>query len=63
MALGVAVKVDDSTQPTPYESMKMAELRKAAEALGVDVSTAKTKKEVIKLLETAEASEGVPSGL
>ena len=34
--------------------MKMAELREAAEALGVDASAAKTKREVIAMLEAAE---------
>ena len=36
--------------------MKMAELRKAAAALGVDASGAKSKKEVIAMLEAAEAA-------
>jgi hypothetical protein len=37
--------------------MKMAELRKAAAALGVDASAAKTKSEVIALIEGAEAAK------
>ncbi|WP_455619636.1 response regulator receiver protein [Eisenbergiella sp.] len=53
VAAGVAVKVE-KTEHEPYESMKMAELRKAAAALGVDASTAKSKKEVIVMLEAAE---------
>lgn len=57
VALGVAEKVEETTQLSPYEGMKMTELRKTAEALGVDVSAAKTKKEVIALLESAGATE------
>lgn len=37
--------------------MKMAELRKAAAAMGVDAGTAKSKKEVIAMLEAAEAAK------
>lgn len=55
VAAGVAVKVEAPEQPKTYAGMKMAELRKAAEALHVDVGSAKTKKEVIALLEAAEA--------
>ena len=57
VAVGVAVKVDEPEQPSPYTGMKMSELRKAAAAQGVDVSTAKTKKEVIAALEAAETAE------
>lgn len=57
VAAGVAVKVEEpTTQAKAYEDMKMAELREAAAALGVDVSTAKTKSEVIALLEAAETT-------
>lgn len=56
VAAGVAVKVEEPAQAKTYASMKMAELRQAAEALGVDVSAAKTKKEVIAMLE-ARAQE------
>ena len=56
VAAGVAVKVEEPAQAT-YADMKMAELRKAAAALGVDVSGAKTKKEVIAKLEAFEHAE------
>lgn len=56
VALGVAEYVEE---PAPnYEKMKIAELRGAAAALGVDVSEAKSKKEVIALLEAAENGKG-----
>lgn len=55
VAAGVAVKVEEPAQATAYENMKMAELRKVAAALGVDVSTAKSKREVIAILRTVEA--------
>lgn len=57
VAAGVAEYVEESTQAKAYENMKMAELRKAAAALGVDASAAKSKKEVIAILEAAEAQE------
>lgn len=57
IAAGVAVKVEEPAQVKTYDNMKMAELRKAAAALGVDVSAAKTKKDVIAILEAAEAQE------
>lgn len=56
VAAGVAVKVDEATQANAYESMKMAELREAAAAIGVDASKAKSKKEVIAMLEAAETT-------
>ena len=58
MAAGVAVKVEEparEVKPSPYAKMKMAELRKVAATLGVNVSGAKTKKDVIAALEKAEA--------
>lgn len=58
--LGVAVKVED-TDPANYNSMKMADLRKAAAALGVDASTAKSRKEVIAMLEAATAKSKAPT--
>lgn len=58
VAAGVAVKVEEPKQATPYADMKMAELRKAAAALGVDVSGAKSKKEVIAMLTAAETDTG-----
>lgn len=56
VAAGVAEPVPETEAPkvTKYDGMKMAELRKAAEALGVDASAAKTKREVIAMLEAAE---------
>lgn len=57
VAAGVAVKVEETAQAKNYANMKMAELRKAATALGVDASAAKTKKEAIAMLEAAEAQE------
>lgn len=57
VAAGVAVKVEENAWAKSYGNMKMAELRKAAAALGVDASAAKTKKEVIAMLEAAEAEQ------
>lgn len=54
VAAGVAVKVEEPEKKYTTD-MKMAELRSAAAALGVDVSGAKSKKEVIAKLEAAEA--------
>ena len=58
VAAGVAVKVEGPGAATAYGDMKMAELRKAAAALGVDVSAAKSKRDVIAMLETAKAEKG-----
>ena len=55
VAAGVAVYVEQSAQAKAYAGMKMAELRRAAAALGVDVSAAKSKREVVAALEAAEA--------
>ena len=60
VAAGVAVKVEDTEQAKAYANMKMAELRKVAAALGVDVSGAKTKKEVLAIIEAGEAVEETP---
>lgn len=60
VAAGVAVKVEEPAQANAYENMKMAELRKTAASLGVDVSGAKSKREVIAILETAEARQDRP---
>lgn len=63
VAAGVAVKVtepaqvENPAQADPYASMKMAELRKVAVALGVDVTACKSKKEVIAILRAAKAQE------
>lgn len=57
VAAGVAVKVEEPAQANAWANMKMAELRQAAAALGVDVSTAKTKKDVIAMLEAAGTAE------
>ena len=54
---GVAVKVEPSKKSKDYNRMKMAELRKAAAAAGVDADkakAAKSKKELIALLEAAQ---------
>ena len=56
VALGVAEKVENEPD-RDYNHMKMAELRKAAAAMGVDAGTAKSKKEVIAMLEAAEAAK------
>lgn len=58
VAAGVAVKVEEPEQPTAYADMKMAELRKAAAAQGIDASGAKSKKEVIAMLTAAETDTG-----
>ena len=60
VAAGVAVKVEEPAEERAYDDMKMAELRKAAAALGVDVSAAKSKREVIAILEAAEARQDLP---
>lgn len=54
IAAGVAVKVEEPAQESPYADMKMAELRKVAAEKGVEIGAAKTKKEVIAKLEAAE---------
>lgn len=59
VAAGVAAYVEEPANDKGYENMKMAELRKAAAALGVDASAAKTKREVIAMLEAAEATEKI----
>lgn len=56
VAAGVAVKVEVPAQTAEdYDKMKMADLRKAAAALGVDASAAKTKQDVIAMIEAAQA--------
>ena len=56
--------VEETAEEKAYSNMKMAELRKAAAAYGVDASKCRSKKEVIELLEAAkgkakaEPSEG-----
>lgn len=60
VGMGVAVKVEAADQAN-YDNMKMAELRKAAAALGVDASTVKTKKEVIAMLEAANNAGEAPT--
>lgn len=55
VAAGVAVMVEEPTQAKAYDNMKMAELRKLAEAKGINVAEARSKKAVIALLEAAEA--------
>lgn len=55
VAAGVAVKVEASDKAKDYNRMKMAELRKAAAAYGVDASKCRSKKEAIELIEAAKA--------
>lgn len=64
VAAGVAEPVPDAEaqKPGKYDGLKMAELRKAAEALGVDAGAAKTKREVIDMLEAAEARADTGAG-
>lgn len=53
VAAGVAVKVEEPVKANNYAGLKMAELRRIAEARGVDVRGARAKDEVIALLEAA----------
>ena len=52
---GVAAYVEETAEEKAYSSMKMAELRKAAAAYGVDASKIRSKKEVIAMIEAAKA--------
>lgn len=54
IAAGVAVKVEEPEPSKAYEKMKMAELRKAASARGIDAGAVKDKAELIAMLEAAE---------
>lgn len=59
IAVGVAVKVEEpAPAASPYENLKMSELRRIATTKGVDVSAARSKGEVIAILETAETTPG-----
>lgn len=58
VALGVAEVVELSDDYSA--DMKMADLRKAAAAHGVDASAAKSKKEVIAMIEAAKAVKSEP---
>lgn len=59
IAAGVAVKVEEpAPAASPYENLKMSELRRIATTKGVDVSAARSKGEVIAILETAETAPG-----
>lgn len=64
VAAGVAEMVNDTEaqKPSKYDGMKMTELRKAAESVGVDASAAKTKREVIAMLEATEAEAKADTG-
>lgn len=62
VAAGVAVKVEEPEKSLNYADMKMAELRKVAESLGVDASAAKTKKGVIAMIKAAEATPDPDDG-
>lgn len=59
IAAGVAEKVETPAQAesTSYDSMSMAELRKAAAAEGVDAGTARSKKDLIAALEAADKAK------
>ena len=52
---GVAAYVEETAEEKAYSNMKMAELRKAAAAYGVDASKCRSKKEAIELIEAAKA--------
>lgn len=54
---GVAAYVEKSAEKTPYEKMRMSDLRKAAAAYGVDTGKCRSKKEVIEKIEAAKARE------
>lgn len=58
VAQGVAEVVEPSNDYSA--DMKMADLRKAAAAYGVDASAAKSKKEVIAMIEAAKAAQSKP---
>lgn len=58
VALGVAEVVELSDDYSA--DMKMADLRRAAAAHGVDASAAKSKKEVIAMIEAAKAAKSEP---
>lgn len=55
VAAGVAAYVEETTEEKAYSSMKMAELRRAAAAYGVDAGKARSKKEVIAMIKEAKA--------
>ena len=55
VAAGVAVYVQEPDKNPAYNKMKMAELREAAAAYGVDASKIRSKKEVIAMIEDAKA--------
>lgn len=55
VAAGVAVYVQEPDEDPAYSKMKMAELREAAAAYGVDASKIRSKKEVIAMIEAAKA--------
>ena len=52
---GVAVYVQEPDKDPDYNKMKMAELRDAAAAYGVDASKIRSKKEIIAMIEDAKA--------
>lgn len=55
VAAGAAAYVQDPGEDQAYSKMKMAELREAAAAYGVDASKIRSKKEVIAMIEEAKA--------
>lgn len=56
IAAGVAVKVETPDPAKHYAKMSMADLRKAAAALGVDAGAVKSKTKLIAMLEAAETA-------
>ena len=62
VAAGVAVYVQEPDENPAYNKMKMAELREAAAAYGVDASKIRSKKEVIAMIEDAKAKADGLSG-
>ena len=59
---GVAVYVQEPDENPAYNKMKMAELREAAAAYGVDASKIRSKKEVIAMIEDAKAKAAKEQG-
>ena len=62
VAAGVAVYVQEPDENPAYNKMKMAELREAAAAYGVDASKIRSKKEVIAMIEDAKAKAAKEQG-
>ena len=56
------VYVQEPDENPAYNKMKMAELREAAAAYGVDASKIRSKKEVIAMIEDAKAKAAKETG-